>query len=528
MIMSSPPLAINGCVEQLPAPQTEATCSQPAVVVTSSDSHQSLLFEQPIVLSSCDERHVDSGEQAGTAVTLVVAASRNIGLQSGSGDHEQILSRSSCIQPEGFIVNGLPENIVHDESTKISDVETNSLQGKVTEVGDSSLNTSAADKLDASSHDTSQDVCRPSQSILHDGSAVTHADLASSAVLLSQAGGISVGGTVTHLSPRDCVAEHEQLPSNAECISAASLNVASMSWLRHDRHSVSSVISDSCASGIGLGARTGSDILPNVSVSHSSEKLWSWPNRRERLGFDSQAVGVVRSSWSQENYFDDSDVTCIDIDLDDDDLASSIDVLHYRDTAVSSDIQPHSWTEDDIWCGDGLCSGKLRSWAPLKGDEVFTELFSSDDESSAADNDYVFANTYTAASESRKTSKTFGVGVAIDFDPSEDLSNIVMSSSSSTNSHRLTNWNDVDSSASGNDNFDDLSDDVVNFPPSVFADIATRPSSKDVDRPSAARLAKRLYYLQGFRKADRSRHLTKKYYTSNICLLYTSPSPRDS
>ena len=36
-------------------------------------------------------------------------------------------------------------------------------------------------------------------------------------------------------------------------------------------------------------------------------------------------------------------------------------------------------------------------------------------------------------------------------------------------------------------------------------------SPKAVDLPSAERLAKRLYYLEGFKKSDVSRHLCKKY-----------------
>jgi len=513
MLMSSQPAAVNGCAdsEQLLSCHTEETGSQLAVVETSSDSTQLLLLEQQQTLpSSCDEGHVGSGEQAGDANTPVVEACRSDGLQSVSGDH--ISSLSSCGQPERLILNGLPDCIVYDELTEIPDMETISLVGKVAEISDSSLHISPADKLDASSLDMLHPVYRSS---LQDCTAVTQTS--SSSDLLLQTGGISLADTVSHSSPKDCEAVHKLLLSNTECISAASLDVASMLWMRHDRHSVSSAISDTCASSTGLGARTGSDILPDVSVSHSSDKLWSWPNRRERIGFDSQAVGVVRSSWSQENYFDDSDMTYIDIDLDDDDLASSVDVLHYRDTSLSSDVQPYSWTEDNIRHEDGLCSGKLRSWAPLKGDEVFTELFSSDDESSGADNDYLFPDTHAAGADSRRAyAKTYGVGVAIDFDPSENTSDIAMSSTSSTNSHRLTNWNGLVSSASDSDDFDDLSDDIVNFPPSVFSDIATRPSSKDVDRPSAARLAKRLYYLQGFRKSDRSRHLTKKYGTSCV------------
>lgn len=42
-------------------------------------------------------------------------------------------------------------------------------------------------------------------------------------------------------------------------------------------------------------------------------------------------------------------------------------------------------------------------------------------------------------------------------------------------------------------------------------------SPKAVDIPSAIRLAKRLYSLDGFKKSDVSRHLSKKYI-NNMCL----------
>jgi len=47
-----------------------------------------------------------------------------------------------------------------------------------------------------------------------------------------------------------------------------------------------------------------------------------------------QAPGVVRSCRSQENYFDLSDMICVDIDIDEN-LASSVDALHYRESVVS-------------------------------------------------------------------------------------------------------------------------------------------------------------------------------------------------
>jgi len=494
-------VAVNGCLAS-----------------TVVDSDQPLLLAQQRLNSSCDDGTcmvVGYDEQSNVADTDVVEPYITDGIRSNNEDQEYLSSTSSCAPLEVLIMNGAAGNDVSDV-LNIPDVETDDVQSRLSENSDGSTHISAVDKLveDTSSLDKMHSFSVCTDASLLDSSAVAQADnnavaVALSSGLLSQAGGISAADMSKSL--RDCQAVHEQLGVGSECMSAASLDAASMPRLRHDRHSVSSISSDTCASSINLGARTGSDILPNiVSISQSSEKLWSWPNRRERAGFDSQAVGVVRSSWSQENYFDDSDVTCVDIDLDDDDLASSVDVLHYRDTALPGDTQPY-WTEHDIRHTDSVSTGKLRSWAPLKGDEVFAELFSSGSESSLDDDDYSSTYTQSTASDFRKAAKTYGVGVAIDFDPSEDSSSTVISLSSATNSHRLTNWNSPDSPASSSDNFDDLSDDSVNFSPSVFSEIATRPSSKDVDRPSAARLAKRLYYLQGFRKSDISRHLTKKY-----------------
>lgn len=45
-------------------------------------------------------------------------------------------------------------------------------------------------------------------------------------------------------------------------------------------------------------------------------------------------------------------------------------------------------------------------------------------------------------------------------------------------------------------------------------------SPKGVDIPSAVRLAKRLYLLDGFKKSDVSRHLSKKYVTPNVIWMW--------
>jgi len=497
-VMSLPPpaAAVNGCVV--------------STVVDSEEPPSLLKFdERSSVVVGCE------GRQS--------AADGTVGVRSVScGNDERVPSPlSSYGAQEAPATNGSARTDVGDTSN-VPGVEADDLRGRSAKSGDNSTHISAADELSediAASADNMLSSSGCSGASSPDNNAVVQMDINTANVTLSEAEGISAADVSTDVRGRDSQAtEHEPVVSGTECISSASLDTVSVPRCRHDRHSVSSISSDTtCASGaslLGGARRTDFDVPP---MSRSSEKLWSWPNRRERVGFDSASVGIVRSSWSQENYFDDSDVTCVDIDFDDDDddLASSVDALHYRDApGVAGELRPHCWTEDDIRQADSFSTGKLRSWAPLKGDEVFVELF----DSSCSDSDHSSARTQPVISDcGRKAAKTYGVGVAIDFDPSEDSSNSATSLSSGTDSHRLTNWIGPESSttdSSSNDNFDDLPDDVVSFPPSVFSDIATRPASKDVDRPSAARLAKRLYYLQGFRKSDISRHLTKKYDVS--------------
>ena len=56
----------------------------------------------------------------------------------------------------------------------------------------------------------------------------------------------------------------------------------------------------------------------------------------------------------------------------------------------------------------------------------------------------------------------------------------------------------------------DEDDDDADLQGDLQGEVQGRTCLKDADRPSAARLAKRLYYLDGFRKCDVSPHLSKK------------------
>jgi hypothetical protein len=72
---------------------------------------------------------------------------------------------------------------------------------------------------------------------------------------------------------------------------------------------------------------------------------------------------------------------------------------------------------------------------------------------------------------------------------------------------------DSNSTCCSDDVFDDVDNDDDNVIDSITLNLVSAASVstvKDADRPSAARLAKRLYNLDGFRRADISPHLTKK------------------
>ena len=63
-------------------------------------------------------------------------------------------------------------------------------------------------------------------------------------------------------------------------------------------------------------------------------KALSLPGAAAGGGGSPAVPGVVRTCRSQENYFELSDMICVDIDIDEN-LASSVDALHYRESVVS-------------------------------------------------------------------------------------------------------------------------------------------------------------------------------------------------
>jgi hypothetical protein len=252
-----------------------------------------------------------------------------------------------------------------------------------------------------------------------------------------------------------------------------------------------------------------------VSMGQGIEKLLdrTASSASRRSGYET-GKGVVRSSWSQENYFNHSDLACVDIELDDeDDLASSVDVLHYRDGSTSSNVSlsgqlpSHSWTEDDIDDNDTaaeLAAGRLRSWAPLLGD-AFSQLATLGLEN--AESKSVTSAPPVIEYKKKTPAVQPGVGIALAVNADDvacDFPVNTGSRGSDANKAETVLRTQTDTAAASAAELD-----IVLSNSEPFA-LATRPTGKDVDRPSAARLAKRLFYLHGFRKTDVLRHLTKK------------------
>jgi len=240
--------------------------------------------------------------------------------------------------------------------------------------------------------------------------------------------------------------------------------------------------------GLVRGSRDASDADAGSDrelISRSTEQICSkaLSLARPASAAGAQVPGVVRSCRSQENYFDLSDMICVDIDLDEN-LASSVDALHYRESFVSrtSDSSGSAETVE-------LESGDHGIPATTPDDNKVPNESSFDDLNSVSTTPVI-----------------------------EEPPPVEHSQSSSSPSLA-----DVDELDGGDDG--KLSEDV---PPSVDeeGELQGRTCLKDADRPSAARLAKRLYYLDGFRKTDVSPHLSKKSASIDISVVRDVPSTR--
>lgn len=424
----------------------------------------------------------------------------------------------------------------------------------------------------------------------------------------SMASGTNAGASAISLT--------RNVGANADCQSLSETSSVPDFKKRYDRRSITSISSDS---KMEMNHEI-SPISPRfIVMSQSTEKITGRVNMRGQLQFFPGGC-IVRSSKSQENYFDSSDLTCVDIDLDDN-IASSVDALHYDTSSMASVDSiggvPFDWPTDtfdtDLNLEDmddrssrgsgGECSSELvgsNSLLPLSttdGVESRVMLETDDAGSKLVLETDGIGSKETGDVVSKVVQETGGVGCRVTLDVggvgskvkpvgvvlnqqklkqqveeqchsmvtpgvalsinSQEANDIfsdsdikqtrdVLFSSSEMKSETSFALTTVSLTTSHHAQQTELNSREINSlssQTSIAAEILLdgvsrvdfgekndnleslflkdesffrQPTTKDVDRPSAARLAKRLFYLHGFKKSDVSRHLSKKNSFSQL------------
>ncbi|GFN83172.1 PH and sec7 domain-containing protein [Plakobranchus ocellatus] len=218
---------------------------------------------------------------------------------------------------------------------------------------------------------------------------------------------------------------------------------------------------------------------------------------------------LVRTSKSHENYLQaGTGIAFVNIDIDDN-LAYSLDTLTYHDSPDSSSDNVAS---EPVQMSRSLDNSPDKRAEKLNGDREFPPGVLNLEDSkvetvqlqyeNGKDVDY---NVGAMLQTNNSGNSCLGMSNSSDFSYNQSKDDAVDISA-------------VDSRLSGHV-WDAPSGDSLNL--SVLSDESDADSlyhqpSKGVDRPSAVRLAKRLFHLEGFRKSDVSRHLSKKNDFSNL------------
>ncbi|XP_064595518.1 PH and SEC7 domain-containing protein-like isoform X3 [Liolophura sinensis] len=238
----------------------------------------------------------------------------------------------------------------------------------------------------------------------------------------------------------------------------------------------------------------------SIVASKSAEKIAFSDNRGSHP--------LVRTSKSHENYLQGGgDITLVNIDIDDDGLAYSMDVLSYEQSASSLDKigTPHvSTTSHEV-----TCTSRSLENSPERKTEKTSER--------------VFMPGFISLEEPRvlksKTKEVKPKDGELDKDQIDSVVNMPgphcpgeTTQPSCTTQFPEAEGGQVMGAVADTDALNDsgTSDDLD------FDSYYTQPCIKESDRPSAFRLAKRLYYLDGFKKSDVSRHLSKKNEFSTL------------
>ncbi|XP_005100703.1 PH and SEC7 domain-containing protein 3 [Aplysia californica] len=265
--------------------------------------------------------------------------------------------------------------------------------------------------------------------------------------------------------------------------------------------------SDSCSTNT-CSSGQGTSHSQTIVASSSGEKFM----------LDGGDRPLVRTSKSHENYLQAvTGIAVVNIDIEDN-LAYSLDTLTYHDSSDSSldkvsqepvqvsrslhnspEKKSEKATNGEREFMPGFISLEDSKQIKLKLNKQREEQMDTLDESSTEDN--------TKGEETNNSSNCYP--------------NFQGSSINSQRHHSLNNESEdsFDESRSYDGMLVNARGESLQL--SVLSDDSDAESlyhqpSKAVDRPSAERLAKRLYNLEGFRKSDVSRHLCKKNDFSNL------------
>ncbi|XP_029636333.1 PH and SEC7 domain-containing protein isoform X1 [Octopus sinensis] len=280
------------------------------------------------------------------------------------------------------------------------------------------------------------------------------------------------------------------------------------------------------------------EVKSNIVTSKSAEKI---------VAASRGSHSLVRTSKSHENYLQSgTDITLVSIDIDDDNLAYSLDTLAYQSSGSS--LEKLGDKDGLVPVSRSLQSSPERKSSEKSSDRVFMPGFISLDEPRAIKPKGKETKTKDAASTCSKvdssvegaTDSNIPSGVCNDGGPLSSLlepqspvsseatdrkieaptSNLVASILNSRIGVESAEEGVSKEAFIGVDNKPDfitsLRETVEPGNEHLDSDCLYHQPFKSVDRPSAARLAKRLYNLDGFRKSDVSRHLCKKNDFSNL------------
>ena len=327
----------------------------------------------------------------------------------------------------------------------------------------------------------------------------------------------------TELHPLDPASHHHhaQLSTMKECSKHSLSNSDS-------EHSPEVVESSDEKSSTMASSSSDNEVKSGIVTSKSAEKIV--PGTRG-------GHSLVRTSKSHENYLQSgNDVMLVSIDIDDDNLAYSLDTLAYQSSGSS--LEKLGDKDGLVPVSRSLQSSPERKMSE-KSDRVFMPGFISLDEPRAIKSKGKEPKTKDMDSTCCR------VEACVNGASDSDIPTARMTQDGGAPSSLLEPQSPVSSETSegkadaptsnivasilnsriGVEGAEEGCPDIVDGKPDFITSLreTVEPDSefsdsdsvyhqpfKSVDRPSAARLAKRLYNLDGFRKSDVARHLCKK------------------